>query len=405
MDCHAAVFRETGKPLAIEQIALDPPMPTEVLVHVAAVGLCRTDYHVMQGERRVAMRPMVLGHEAAGVVEEIGAEVKGINRSDHVVLTFIPGCGRCHWCRKGLHHLCAEGPRITQGPQLDGTYRRRDRKGAAVGAFCMIGGFAERTVVDQASVIVIDREVPLELASLVACGVPAGVGAARYRARVQSGDTVLVVGCGGDGMNVVQGARLCGASKIIAADIVPVKLDWARAFGATDVVNARGEALTRAVLELTAGIGVDHAFVCIDPPETLVPAFRATAKAGNVVVTALTPDTIGEIKIPPLELFVTQKAIMGAVYGFASPRLQIPELLRLYRSGALRLRELVTRTYSLEDINQGYADLAGGEKLARCRDVRVITGHRWWWRDGSDVTAWLTNLRFSGSKFVQRCPK
>ena len=363
MDCLAAVFRETGKPLAIEQIALDPPGPTEVLVRVAAVGLCRTDYHVMQGERRVAMRPMVLGHEAAGVVEETGVQVRGINRGDHVVLTFIPSCGRCHWCRKGLHHLCAEGPRITQGPQLDGTYRRRDRDGIAMGAFCMIGGFAERTVVDQASVVAIDREVPLELASLVACGVPAGVGAARYRARVQPGDTVLVVGCGGDGMNVVQGARLCGASKIIAADIVPVKLDWAREFGATDVVYARGEALTRAVLELTAGIGVDHAFVCIDPPETLVPAFRATAKAGNVVVTALTPDTIGEIKIPPLELFVTQKAIMGAVYGFASPRLQIPELLRLYRTGALRLRELVTRTYSLEDINQGYADLLAGKNL------------------------------------------
>jgi len=363
MDCLAAVFRETGKPLAIEQIALDAPRPTEVLVRVAAVGLCRTDYHVMQGERRVAMRPMVLGHEAAGVVEETGVDVRGINRGDHVVLTFIPSCGRCHWCRKGLHHLCAEGPRITQGPQLDGTYRRRDRDGIALGAFCMIGGFAERTVVDQASVVVIDPDVPLELASLVACGVPAGVGAARYRARVQPGDTVLVVGCGGDGMNVVQGARLCGASKIIAADVVPVKLDWAREFGATDVVNARGEALTRDVHELTAGIGVDHAFVCIDPPETLVPAFRATAKAGNVVVTALTPDTIGEIKIPPLELFATQKAIMGAVYGFASPRLQIPELLRLYRTGVLRLRELVTRTYSLEDINRGYADLLAGKNL------------------------------------------
>ena len=363
MDCLAAVFREIGKPLSIERIELDQPEATEVLVRVAAVGLCRTDYHVMQGERRVAMRPMVLGHEAAGVVEEVGPEVQSIHRGDHVVLTFIPGCGTCRWCSKGLHHLCAQGPRITQGPQLDGTYRRRDKNGSATGAFCMIGGFAERTAVDQASVVVIDKDVPLELASLVACGVPAGVGAARCRARVKAGDSVLVVGCGGDGMNVVQGARLCGASKIIAADVVPLKLDWAREFGATEVVNARGEALTRAVLELTEGVGVDHAFVCIDPPETLVPAFRATAKAGNVIVTALTPDTVNEIKIPPLELFVTQKAVMGAVYGFASPRLQIPELLSLYRSGALKLRELVTRTYSLEQINQGYADLVAGKNL------------------------------------------
>jgi NDMA-dependent alcohol dehydrogenase len=363
MDYRAAVFRDIGKPLSLEHIVLDPPGPTEVMVRIAAVGLCRTDYHVMRGERRVAMQPMILGHEAAGVVEAVGGQVKGIATGDHVVLTFIPACGTCRWCRKGLHHLCAEGPRITQGPQLDGTYRRRDQHDADVGAFCMIGAFAERTVVDQASVVVIDKDIPLDLASLVACGVPAGVGAARYRARVKPGDSVLVVGCGGDGMNVVQGARLCGASKIIAADIVPIKLDWAREFGATDVVNARDEALTRAVLALTEGVGVDHAFVCIDPPETLVPAFRATAKAGNVVVTALTPDTVGEIKIPPLELFVTQKAIMGAVYGFASPRLQIPELLGLYRSGDLKLRELVTRTYKLDEIDQGYADLAAGKNL------------------------------------------
>ena len=363
MESLAALFRDVGAPLSIERIVLDPPGPTEVLVRVAAVGLCRTDYHVMRGERRVAMRPMVLGHEAAGVVEAIGAAVGGIERGDHVVLTFIPGCGRCRWCRQGLHHLCAEGPRITQGPQLDGSYRRRDGAGREVGAFCMIGGFAERAVVDQASVVVIDRDIPLDLASLVACGVPAGVGAARNRARVKPGESVLVVGCGGDGMNVVQGARLCGASPIIAADIVPAKLDWARGFGATHGVNAQGEALTRAVLELTEGVGVNHAFVCIDPPATLVPAFRATAKAGNVVVTALTPDSVTEIKIPPLELFVTQKAIMGAVYGFASPRLQIPELLALWRTGEIKLRELITRTYRLEEINRGYADLEAGKNL------------------------------------------
>jgi NDMA-dependent alcohol dehydrogenase len=363
MDTRAALFRDVGAPVSVERITLDLPAPTEVVVRVAAVGLCRTDYHVMRGERRVAMRPMVLGHEAAGVVEAIGPAVGGIKPGDHVVLTFIPGCGICRWCRQGLHHFCAEGPRITQGPQLDGTYRRRDHAGVATGAFCMIGGFAERTVVDQASAVVIDRDIPLDLASLVACGVPAGVGAARYRARVKPGDSVLVVGCGGDGMNVVQGARLCGATTIIAADIVPAKLDWAREFGATDGVNAQGENLTRAVLELTGGIGVDHAFVCINPSETLLPAFRATAKGGNVVVTALASDTVTEIKIPPLELLVTQKAIMGAVYGFASPRLQIPELLMLYRSGALKLRELITRTYRLDDINRGYADLEAGKNL------------------------------------------
>jgi NDMA-dependent alcohol dehydrogenase len=359
----AALFREVGAPLSVERIELDAPRLSEVQVQVKAVGLCRTDLHVMRGERRVAMQPMVLGHEAAGVVERVGGAVTGVEPGDHVVLTFIPACGRCRWCRQGLHHLCAEGPRITQGPQLDGSYRRRDRNGRDVGAFCMIGGFAERTVVDQASVMPIDNEVPLELAALVACGVPAGVGAARHRAKVKPGDSVLVVGCGGDGMNVVQGARLCGATTIIAADIVDAKLDWARGFGATHGINAQGEALTRAVLELTEGIGVNHAFVCIDPPATLLPAFRATQKAGNVIVTAITPDTAKQIDIPPLELFVTQKAVMGAVYGFISPRVQIPELLRLYRTGELKLRELVTRSYPLDDINRGYADLEAGRNL------------------------------------------
>ena len=235
--------------------------------------------------------------------------------------------------------------------------------GREVGAFCLIGGFAERTVVDQASVVVIDKDMPFDLAALVACGVPAGVGAARHRANVKPGDSVLVVGCGGDGMNVVQGARLCGAATIIAADLNDAKLAWARDFGATHGVNAQGEALTRAVLELTEGVGVDHAFVCIDPAATLLPAFRATQKAGNVVVTAITPDTVKQIDIPPLELFATQKAVMGAVYGFTSPRLQIPELLRLYRTGDLKLRELITRTYALDDINQGYADLEAGKNL------------------------------------------
>ena len=363
MQTRAAVFRSVGTPLTVEPLELDASGPTEVQVKIAAVGLCRTDLHVMRGERRVAMTPMVLGHEAAGVVEIVGSAVSGIKVGDHVVLTFIPGCGRCRWCRQGLHHLCAEGPRITQGPQLDGSFRRRDRDGKNVGAFCMIGGFAERTVVDQASAVVIDKDIPLDLAGLVACGVPAGVGAARNRAKVRPGDSVLVVGCGGDGMNVVQGARLCGATQIIAADIVATKLDWAKDFGATHGINATGEDLTKQVLALTGGVGVNHAFVCIDPPATLLPAFRATAKAGNVVVTALTPDTVTEIKIPPLELFVTQKAIMGAVYGFASPRRQIPDLLSLYRAGELKLAELITRRYPLAEINQGYADLDAGKNL------------------------------------------
>lgn len=363
MQTRAALFRAAGEPASVETIELDPPGRTEARVRIVAAGLCHTDYHVMRGDRRVAMAPMVLGHEAAGVVEEIGADVRGVAVGDHVVLTFIPGCGTCHWCRKGLHHLCAEGPRIVQGPQLDGTFRRRDRTGADVGAFCMVGAFAERTVVDQASMVVIDKRFPFDLASLVACCVPAGVGAARNRARVQRGDSVLVVGCGGDGMNVVQGAKLCGAGTIVAADIAPLKRELAYDFGATHVLAEQGEALIAAVQALTGGRGVDHSFVCIDPPNTLLPAFRATAKAGNVVVTGLSAASQTHLPIPPLELVTSQKAIMGAVYGYASPRVQIPELLAMYETGALKLRELISRTYSLDQINEGYADLMAGRNL------------------------------------------
>ncbi|MFO1115469.1 MAG: Zn-dependent alcohol dehydrogenase [Beijerinckiaceae bacterium] len=363
METFAALFRAPGAPALVERIELDPPGPTEARVRVVAAGLCHTDYHVMRGDRRVAMSPMVLGHEAAGVVEEVGAGVQGVKEGDHVVLTFIPGCGRCPWCRKGLHHLCAEGPRIIQGPQLDGTYRRRDSSGADVGAFCMVGAFARHTVVDQATIVVIDKRFPFDLASLVACCVPAGVGAARNRARVKAGDSVLVVGCGGDGMNVVQGAKLCGATTIIAADIAPLKREMAREFGATHVTEAQDDALIAFAQSLTEGRGVDHALVCIDPPNTLLAAFRATAKAGNVVVTGLSAASETKLPIPPLELVTSQKAIMGAVYGYASPRVQIPELLAMYETGALKLRELITRRYRLDQINDGYADMIAGRNL------------------------------------------
>ena len=363
MNVLSAVFHRPGEPLAIEPVELAAPREGEVLVRMAAAGLCRTDWHVMQGERRVAMSPMVLGHEGAGVVEAIGPGVAGIVPGDHVLLTFIPGCGTCRWCRQGREHLCALGPRITQGPQLDGSYRRRDASGRDVGAFCMIGAFAERTVVHQASVVVIERDLPMDLACLVACGVPAGVGAARHRARVRPGDSVLVVGVGGDGINVVQGAKLCGARTIVAADIVPNKLEWAREFGATHTVDNGTADLVAEVMRITDGVGVDHAFVCVDPPRTLLPAFRATTKAGNVVVTALTPADELALPVPPLELVTSQKAIMGSVYGFASPRVQIPELIALYRKGTLKLAELVTRRYRLEDINEGYADLIAGRNL------------------------------------------
>ncbi len=360
----AALFRGVGKPLSVEEIQLDPPGPTEVQVRMAAVGLCHTDLHVLRGERQVAMQPMVLGHEGSGVVEAIGANVRGVAVGDHVALTWLPACGVCRWCRAGLHHRCAESGRILRGPQLDGTYRRRDAAGGDVGSFCLVGAFAERTVVDQASVVVVDRSLPLDVVALSACGVPAGVGAVTNAARVRRGETVVVIGVGGDGMNAVQGARIAGARVVIAVDLQAWKLDAAKSFGATHVIQAgAGVDLPARVRELTDGVGADHAFVCVDPAATLLDASRATAVGGTVVMTGLTPEGVAATPIPPSELLRGQKTLIGSLYGSTSQRTGIPEVLRLYRDGSLRLREMITRTYRLDEINQGYADLAAGRNL------------------------------------------
>ncbi|GAA3992795.1 Zn-dependent alcohol dehydrogenase [Allokutzneria multivorans] len=360
----AALFRGVGQPLSVETIQLDPPRPTEVHVRMVAVGLCHTDLHVLRGERQVGMQPMVMGHEGAGVVEAVGAAVRDIETGDHVALTWLPACGVCRWCRAGAHHRCAESSRIARGPQLDGTYRRRDAAGRDVGSFCLVGAFAERTVVDQASVVVVDKSIPFEVAALASCGVPAGVGAVTNAARVRSGDSVVVIGVGGDGMNAVQGARLAGAKVIIAVDLHAWKLDAARTFGATHTIQAgAGVDLPARVRELTEGVGADHAFVCVDPAATLLDASRATTVGGTVVMTGLTPESVATTPVPPIELLRGQKTVIGSVYGSASQRTGIPEVLRLYRQGSLKLGELVSRRYRLDEINQGYADLAAGRNL------------------------------------------
>uniref|UniRef100_UPI0034E2E85E alcohol dehydrogenase catalytic domain-containing protein n=1 Tax=Mycobacterium sp. OAE908 TaxID=2817899 RepID=UPI0034E2E85E len=349
--------------MTVEQVTLDPPGPTEIRVRMVAVGLCHTDLHALRGELPLGMTPMVLGHEGSGIVEEVGTEVHGIVEGDHVALTWSPACGRCLPCAQGNHHRCVEGARIATGTQLDGTFRRHDDTGEIVGGMCMVGAFAEKTVVDQASAVVVDPELPFDAVALAACSVTGGFGAGMNAVRIRPGDAVLVVGVGGTGMSVIQAARLSGARQVIAADIHEWKLQEAKRFGATDtiVVDTPGQ-LAGRVFGLTA-TGVDHSFVCIGDADALAQAARATKVGGNTVVTALNPPSFSAIPLSPLELIAGQKTLIGSSYGSISQRVGIPETLRHYKNGSLQIPELVSRTYQLDDIVAGFEDLAAGKNI------------------------------------------
>ena len=359
----AAVSYEAGEPLVIEELEFDEPRSGELLVKMAAVGLCHSDYHVLKGDRPVGMRPMVLGHEGAGVVEAVGPGVTRFKPGDHVVLMFIPSCGRCRYCIAGMTHACVESVKIAQGPQMDGTYRLRNKKGQEVGQFCLLGAFSEYAVVNQDSACLIDPTYPLNVACLVGCGVVGGFGAAVNRANVRHGSSVLVIGVGGVGMNVIQGARICGASTIIAADIFDRKLKWARSFGATHTINMEKENIVPKVMEITSNIGVDYAFEVISSPETIGQAFEATAKLGKIVVIGITPAQFETLPIPPLNLLLFQKTIMGSLYGTSNAQIEIPKILYMYKNGQLKLEELITKTYTLDQINQGYQDMIDGKNI------------------------------------------
>jgi NDMA-dependent alcohol dehydrogenase len=363
MRTRAAVSYEPGKPLVIEDLEIDAPRAGEVLVRMAAVGLCHSDYHVMAGDRPVGMRPMVLGHEGAGIVQAVGTGVTRIQPGDHVVLTFIPSCGRCRWCLSGMAHSCVLSAHIAKGPQIDGTFRLRNKAGEPVGQFCLLGAFSQYAVVNQDSVCVIDKSYRLEVACLTGCGVVGGFGAAVNRARVRPGSSVLVIGVGGVGINVIQGARLSGATTIIAVDVFDQKLTWARAFGATHAIHANETDVVARVMEITGGSGVDFAFEVISSPDTIGQAFAATAKMGVVVVLGLTPALVESLPISPLHLVLFQKTLMGSLYGTSNAHVEIPRLLSLYAQGQIKLDELVTRTYWLDEINQGYADMLAGKNI------------------------------------------
>ena len=360
MKTKAALLLEVPGEWHVVDVELDQPRDNEVLVRMVASGLCHSDDHFATGDITVAHLPFCGGHEASGVIEGVGPGVTDLRVGDHIVTSFVPSCGRCRWCASGQQNLCDRGAKMLIGSQLDGTFRMHF-DGQDVAQAGLISTFSEYSVMPELSCIKIDEGVPMDLAALLACGVPTGWGSAVNTADVQPGDVVIVVGIGGIGINAVQGARHAGATRIIAVDPVAMKLDVALALGATDAFDNIGDA-TQLARELTEGQGADSLIITVGVArnQDVTDAIAAIRKGGVVALTSAGNELPTPVSMSLLEMAMYQKQIRGSIYGMMSPSKDVPRLVRLWQSGQLHLEELVTRRYALDDINQGYADMKAG---------------------------------------------
>lgn len=357
MRIRAALLVEPRKPFEIVELELQPPGPGEVLVRMAAAGVCHSDYHLVSGATRHPM-PVVAGHEGAGVVEEVGAGVGVVGPGDHVVLNWAPDCGRCFYCLRDKPNLCETyvAP-VWAGTLLDGT-PRLSWHGKPVYHFCSLASFATHAVVPQESCVAVAKDVPLPVAALVGCAVSTGVGAVMYTSRVRPGDSVAVFGCGGVGLSILQGARLCGAGVRIAIDKNPVKAAVARQCGATEFFAAGVDTIA-AIKGATAGRGADHVFEAAGIPAVQEAALDAVRPGGTLVLAGLSPMGSGT-NLPGAVLTRQEKTVKGSYYGSVSPRRDFPLILELYKSGRLDLDTLVSRRYPLAQINEAFAEMLGG---------------------------------------------
>ncbi|MDH3300568.1 MAG: NDMA-dependent alcohol dehydrogenase [Acidimicrobiia bacterium] len=359
MKTTGAVLRQAPGEWELVELDVEEPRQGELVVEMRAAGLCHSDDHYAKGDAPVASFPFVGGHEGAGVVIGIGPDTPGWEIGDHVALSFLPVCGRCRWCSTGHQNLCDMGRFLRDGTRSDGSYRMW-LDGEPAAQMCGLATFSRHTLVDVAAAIKIDPELNLEAVCLTGCGVGTGWGSAVNSAAVHPGDTVIVMGVGGIGVNAVQGARHAGASHIVAVDPVALKREVASRVGATETFTTMDEAIDLAH-SVTNGQGADAAIICtgVLTTDDVRQAFASIRKAGTVVVTALGhADT--DVAVNARELTLYQKRIQGSVFGESNPLTDIPLMLELYRSGRLLLDELITARYSLADINRGYADLHAG---------------------------------------------
>lgn len=354
----------TSRPLQIEDVQLDAPGTGEVLVEVAAAGLCHSDLSVINGSRPRVM-PMVMGHEAAGIVREVGPAVSEFRDGDHVVFSFVPSCGTCIYCATGRAALCENGARANvAGTLLSGARRFTNHHHQICHHHLGVSAFTQFTVVAQESLVKIDPAIPLDKAALFGCAVLTGVGAVVNTARVEPGSSVAVFGMGGVGLSTVMGAAATGAYPVIAVDVIPDKLLLAQKVGASHIINATVDNPILAIREITKG-GVAYSFECVGNERVLLQAYEATGRGGMTVTMGL-PHPSKQFSISAVSMVVEERTIKGSYMGSAVPRRDIPRFIQMYQAGRLPVEQLLTYTLSLDEINIGF------DRLAKAEAVRQI---------------------------------
>jgi S-(hydroxymethyl)glutathione dehydrogenase/alcohol dehydrogenase len=351
----AALFQKAHEPLTIEDVDLAELRSDEVRVRTVCSGVCHSDLHVVDGMGNLQM-PMVLGHESSGVVEQVGKDVGYVKPGDRVILSLKPFCGSCYYCLGGRPHLCNDRELAAASA------RRITWKGKPVLQMGSVGSFAEYMITSESGVVKIPSEMPMAEAALVGCAVMTGVGAALYTAQVPGGAIAAVVGCGGIGLNIIQGCQLAGASQIIAIDVAPYKLELARKFGATHTIDAKEVDPVKAVKELTGRLGAEYAFEAIGSPATARQAFDMVRAGGTAVVVGVMG--AGEISVPGAGFSISEKKLIGCMFGSARFREHMPKLIDLFLQGRLNLTGLVTERMPLSDVNRAFQLMREG-KVAR----------------------------------------
>jgi len=352
----AVVIRETGKAVSVEPIEVDPPRSGEVTVRMVACGVCHSDLSATNGTIPYPM-PLVLGHEGAGIVVAVGEGVTQYALGDHVVSSFVSMCGRCHYCQTGRPQLCVQSLKSLY-TLPDGTVRTRDAKGQDVNVFIGCGVMAEFATLHQDNVVKVDQQMPLDRAALISCGVMTGVGAAVNTAKVQAGSIAVVFGCGGVGLNAIQGCAIAGAGMIVAVDTSDEKLELAKQFGATHGFNVTGQDnAAKSLFKLTGG--ADYAFDCVGAGKISEMAWGILRRGGTAVIVGIARPA-EQIHLNAQAVATSEKTLTGSYYGSARPQLDFPRLIGLYRSGRLKLDELISRTYSIDEAPRAFADLDAG---------------------------------------------
>ncbi len=347
----AAVLREVGKPLEIEELQIGKPGPREVLIRTAAAGVCHSDLHFVEG-KYTAQMPIVLGHESAGVVEEVGDDVRTVKVGDHVITCLSVFCGHCEDCLSGHMSLCRSPEVRTASSQ------RLSKDGAPIGQFASLSSFAEQMLIHEHACVAIRRDMPLDRAALIGCGVTTGVGAVIHTSKVKPGETVAVIGCGGVGLAAINGAAIAGAGRIIAIDTAPSKDNLVRQFGATDFIDASQGDPVRQVIEMTGG-GVHHSFEAIGLAKTAEQAFNMLRRGGTANIIGMIPPGQGVTLMGAA--FLGEKRIQGSSMGSNRFPIDMPRYIDFYLAGKLKLDEMISRRIRLEDVNEAFAEMKTGQ--------------------------------------------